>query len=307
MRSVAYILFALMILLAGVNNFAAQQPKPLDRERLAQDIANASFLARVPEIGVDSLASIRAALGPPDSITENGFGLTIFHFPGNEPRGYTKIGLTVFALGDKILRYRVAISAPSDHWWPIHIQLMDAWKKNTRLEAKETDSSLYFEREFSEVLTAYRAFQIAEFGEFKDLPVPAELIERYRLLSSPSKEVVVGDACGYGGGPPEGKKGIDVLVQAGRLDLVENLLSGPNLGGRVYAALALLQLEREGTTLSEIIRTRISKLRNSNVMIMTCGGCLSMHQSIRDIFADMEKFERVREELQRSSNARAKP
>lgn len=292
MKLIYRILLLIAVLLIGTGQLAAQKREPLDRDRLAKDIANAGFLAKIPEIGVDSLTAIRAALGPPYSVSESDIDQTALQFRSEQPGGYTRIELWVLAFGDKILRYRVKVSGRSDSWWMIRAQMIDAWERNTKLVGTERDASILYEREFPDVATAYQAYQLAEFGEFKDLPVPAELANAYALLSSPTKEVLVGDSCGYGAQPPEGKKAIDSLVNANRWDLVENLLSGPNLGGRVYAALALLRRERAGTTLSERIKTRINKFRGSQVIIPTCGGCFIDCRSIAQIIADDGKDER---------------
>jgi hypothetical protein len=293
MKLTRYLIVGFACWLGSTGQLAAQNPQRLNRDRLAKDLANARFLAQIPEIGVDSLTSIRAALGPPDSIQETGFDQTALHFTGDLPGGYTRIGLTVSAFRDQVLRYRVEVNGRFDSWWMIRQQMIDAWKSNTKFDVTESDSGIYYEQEFPGVATAYQANEVAQFGEFKDLPVPAEMIDAYRLLSSATKAVVVGEECGYAGSPPEGKTAIDALVNAGRLDLVENLISGPNLGGRVYAALALLRLERGGTTLSEQTKTRINKIRNSKIIIETCVGCLGLSQPIAEIFVHAEKYDQA--------------
>ena len=72
----------------------------------------------------------------------------------------------------------------------------------------------------------------------------------------------------------DGREAIDALVDAKRIDLLENALIGYNPGGRVYAAIELLRMQRMGEKLSEPTRKNIRKVMALPVKLSTCSGCV---------------------------------
>ena len=123
-----------------------------------------------------------------------------------------------------------------------------------------------------------------ELGVMRGVQVPAELKDDYEYLISPLQNSVVGSGgCGFAGTTPNGKKALDALMQAHRVDLVENVLRGFNPGGRVYAALALLRLKSSGLPLSAETQTTIKKISDLDIKIGTCSGCLFFHRTAKEI------------------------
>jgi hypothetical protein len=129
--------------------------------------------------------------------------------------------------------------------------------------------------------------------------VPSVLKDDYEYLISPGENSVVGNGgCGYGGMTPPGKLAIDALVKANRLalvkanrlDLIENVVRGYNPGGRVYAALALVAIEKQGSPLTDDTRATIEKIRQLDIMIDTCSGCIISHRTAKAIFESPNSF-----------------
>ena len=105
--------------------------------------------------------------------------------------------------------------------------------------------------------------------------IPDDLKSNYEFLISPMNNPYVGDgACGLGGSNLQGRIAIDALVNAKRIDLIENVLRGYNPGGRVYAMLALLAIKEHGERLREATMLTLKKVINLPVQVSTCEGCI---------------------------------
>jgi hypothetical protein len=147
------------------------------------------------------------------------------------------------------------------------------------------------QKTFPAVFQAYQQAVAAALGELKPVTVPAELRDGYEYLLSPLENSYVGKGgCGYGGEVPAGREAMDALLQAGRMDLIENVLRGYNPGGRVYAALALLEQQRRGVWLPPEVQETIRKLSVLKITITTCEGCLVSQQWAKSVFRTPEKY-----------------
>lgn len=105
-------------------------------------------------------------------------------------------------------------------------------------------------------------------------PDPA-LEKAYLLLWSPLSDLVYGRMYGEGGDPPDGRDAVEkILAHERGAGLLDDILRGPNPEGRLYAAEALLRLERNGGKLDEQVRKDIAWVRKSDVKIRVCRGCL---------------------------------
>jgi hypothetical protein len=129
-----------------------------------------------------------------------------------------------------------------------------------------------------------RAAREAALGPMIAVEVPKDLSAPYELLMSAARSVVFGSHCGYLGIDPPGKDAMTRLVAARRWDLVGNVLRGPNAGGRLYAATAII--ERAGAKIGrdeveairalspEDARTLLALARDTT-SVDTCSGCTS--------------------------------
>jgi len=96
----------------------------------------------------------------------------------------------------------------------------------------------------------------------------------------------------WGVGGREGEIAIDALVNANRIDLIENVLRGFNPGGRVYAALALLKLNKGNKlVLSADTVGTIEKVRYLDISIGTIAGCLVSSRTAKEILSDLDDSE----------------
>jgi hypothetical protein len=118
----------------------------------------------------------------------------------------------------------------------------------------------------------------------KQAEVPDELKKSFDYLTSPF-------AC-RAFGPVDGHLAIAALVNANRIDLLENVLRGFSPSGRVYAALALLKLNKKShVVLSPDIVTTIEKVRNLDLPITTAHGCLVSSSTANEIVNEEDESE----------------
>lgn len=75
---------------------------------------------------------------------------------------------------------------------------------------------------------------------------------------------------------------IESLVNAQRVDLLENVLRGYNPGARVLASLALLELEKSGVQLSGRTHTAIDAVMNLNIELHACVYDMCSHVTARE-------------------------
>lgn len=104
-------------------------------------------------------------------------------------------------------------------------------------------------------------------------PHPA-LEQGYLLLWSPTSDLAYGWMQGEGGDPPDGRVAVEkILAHEDGPPLLSDILRGPNPEGRLYAAEALLRLEKKGKKLDERVKGSIDWVRKSTVKIRVARGC----------------------------------
>lgn len=125
----------------------------------------------------------------------------------------------------------------------------------------------------------------AELGEQAPVSVPKNLRSAYDALLSPTSSLVFGSACGVAGTKPAGRAGAEALQKARRVDLLGNILRGPNTEGSVYAAQALESLAAGGLTLSARDREAIAKVKALPILISACSGCMPESQTAAQLLS----------------------
>jgi hypothetical protein len=123
-----------------------------------------------------------------------------------------------------------------------------------------------------------------ELGALTPVEVPAELREPYELLLSPLHTLDIGEDCYEGGEPPEGRVAARKLVIARRVDLLRNVLRGPNPEARLYAARGL----RELGALSDADRALTLKLRKLKLPLVNCSGCMVHRETSEETWKEWE-------------------
>jgi hypothetical protein len=110
------------------------------------------------------------------------------------------------------------------------------------------------------------------------------LVSAYETLMSPMTDLAVGDNCGFASVPPAGREEADALQSAGRVDLLRNVLRGPNPEARVYAARALTRMDAIGPDDLRILH----RLASRPIPIQSCSGCIYDWMSSAEAFASGE-------------------
>jgi hypothetical protein len=146
-------------------------------------------------------------------------------------------------------------------------EILTEWLKNGGVALRKKGDNLIFVQNFLPVWNAYKATISQSLGQRKKVDVPTELQVAYKLLSDPfTNSTISFVAC------DDGKPAIDKLEDAGRVDLIENVLRGHNPGGRVYAAISLLRMKRSGVRLTPSTERSIVRVVSSDADASTCRG-----------------------------------
>jgi hypothetical protein len=165
--------------------------------------------------------------------------------------GYSSVYIDVLTFRSQIAYYEIGVTGSPSEWGRYREQIINAWKQNGGPKFTEKGYELTYQRKFESVFDSYYRAVGYELGEMKLIGVPADLKDAYEYLTSPLNNSYIGEGiCGLGGPVLEGKTSIEALVKANRVDLIENVLRGYNLGGRIFAAISLLRMKRQGLKLS---------------------------------------------------------
>lgn len=124
-----------------------------------------------------------------------------------------------------------------------------------------------------------------ELGPMIQAKVPEDLEDAFEMLMSPYVEHTVGLECGYGAHPPLARLAASKLVNAERVDLLRNVLHGPNPESRVYAAWGLTRLE----ALTESDRKTVEKLRHIDIRLQACYGCMVVDQPNAEVWTNFDR------------------
>ncbi|HKY26938.1 MAG TPA: hypothetical protein VJM12_03235 [Pyrinomonadaceae bacterium] len=278
------IAFVFCLLLCGHVALAQEKKEPVQADWLAKDVAHIErFLPQLQREPL-TLAKLETIFGERHfDYTDLGFGGRTFTF--SKPGGYTSLRVNGFAFNDTIGRYEISLDCSS--WAKISSVLIEAWKRSSDLEFKEWKEGIYYEREFPDVIAEFKKTIGAQLGELQPVTVPRHLKDTYEELVALGRNSRIGSGpCGYGGVTPIGKTAIDTLVAANRLDLIGNILKGYNPGGRMYAALALIAMQRKGIELPPDLRQALEVVRTMDIRLETCSGCIVSSKTPKLIIAE---------------------
>jgi hypothetical protein len=283
------------LLLACGHVSLAQKDKPVRADWLASDVANVERI--LPQLKQNEPLTVAALERIFNSPRDNqifdwrggdrrlGFGGQAFNF--SKAGGYAYLRITGFVFNGTIANYTIALESSSDRWPMIKSVLVDTWKRNGGPEFTEGEYGIRHDREFASLIVDYKKAVADDLGEMQPVNVPPHLKDDYELLISLESNSVVGQSgCGYGAVTPRGKKAIDAIVNADRLDLLANILKGYNPGGRVYAAVALTAMQRNGIKLPPDTLHALEVIRNLDLRLETCDGCLYRFKTARTIIDD---------------------
>ena len=272
-----------ILIFCSASSFAQEQD-PLRPDWLAEDFKSIELISQLASSASLTTQRVRDILGVGDDGEEEDFGFGASTFDVAKGHGYTALYVEGFAFRGTIGFYKLGIRASRESWPRIREHIIDLWKQNHGPDFNESDIGLVHVETNDSVFRSYKSAVSAELGEMKRADVPDELNKAFDYLTSPIANRAIGDT--------DGEIAIDALVQAKRVDLIENVLRGFNPSGRVYAALALLKLSKKNElVLSPDTISTIAKVSNLNISIRTVRGCLVSSRTANEILSEPDDSE----------------
>lgn len=198
-----------------------------------------------------------------------GFGFLRFYY--NRPGGYCFFIAEGFALGDEYARYKVGLKCDPKVWPRIREQVIKEWKTNGGPAFTE-EEGIFAQVADDGIVEKYRAAVSKILGPMRTVTIPANLKKSYDHLIDPMTNSDVGDRCGGDQRVPGGKTAILQIFASKRIDILENILRGYNPGGRIYAASALLKMQKAGFKLDPTTLETIEKVKGLDSVIGICQG-----------------------------------
>ena len=236
MKSFCYWIVASLVLLVFSVSCAALEQEPLRPEWLAEDYKSIELISQLASPAPLTIQAIRDILQIGDSGDEDdlGFGAIMFEF--RKGNGYTALYVEGFVFKGAIGFYKLEIQSSPESWPKIRKHIINLWQHNNGPNFIECETGVVHTQTNEAVVSSYKSAVSAELGEMRRLECPNGLKEAYEKLTSPIETRAYGTT--------EGEMAIGALVDAKRIDLVENVLRGFSPSGRVLAAVALLKTSR---------------------------------------------------------------
>jgi hypothetical protein len=198
--------------------------------------------------------------------------------------GYIQTYVHMVTFNGRISFFELGLfKPPVDDWALVRKPILGKLQKYKGRPFKEEEQELYIKYTYSGVLEPFYKSVADKLGPIKPLHVPSKLKAAYDYLISPMNNSEVGDGMCFLGPVVEGKTSIDLLIKARRVDLVQNVLRGYNPGGRIYAAIALLRMERKGLFIRPETMKTIEQVASLNTLITACVGCFSRTSVGKDV------------------------
>jgi hypothetical protein len=261
----------------GQEDFEQSEKKePLKLEYVQDDIEGIAVLLKLTPIENQNIEKLKKQLPAEWYIDEDenlGFGANRFRF--GKGYGYSSVYVDVLTYNNQIAYYSIGVIGSFSKWNQYREQIIKAWIKNRGPAFIENGHEMTYEKKFENVFNSYYRKVAQELGELKSVDISAELKEPYEYLTSPLNNSYIGEGiCGLGGPVLEGKTSIDALIDANRIDLIENVLRGYNPGGRIFAAITLLKMEKKGIVLNSELKKTLNKVIALDIPVSICSGCI---------------------------------
>ena len=257
---------------------AAQEQQPLNAEWLARDYQAIELVSQLTSPSALTVQRIKDILEVGDDGREDDLGFDTSKFDLGRGNGYTRLYVEGLAVKGRIAVYKIGIENHGS-WARIRERIIELWKQNHGPEFTETATGIVHVETNEAVLQSYKTSVAAALGEMKQVQVPDQLKQPYEHLTSAL------DCTVFGG--RETHMAIAALLDAERIDLLENVLRGFSLGGRVHAAQELLKLSESGRlVLSLETLGAIQKIRSLDISITVVRGCLVSHLTADEILSE---------------------
>jgi hypothetical protein len=151
--------------------------------------------------------------------------------------------------------------------------------------AEPTASGIAYRHETEKEFAAYRSAVTSELGTPTLGAVPAQDRKAVAELTDPLAGLTFGTACYEDGGPPDGRLATDSLRLRAALPALDHVVRGLNAEGRVYAAQALLVLQREGVHVPPDLEEAADRVYGLEVPIEACSGCFVFHDTAEHLLS----------------------
>lgn len=278
-----YLVTSFVLIFCSASSFAQEQD-PLRPDWLAEDYKSIELISLLASPAPLTTQRIRDILRVGDDGEEEDLGFGASAFDIAKGHGYTTLYVEGFVFRGNIGSYKLGIRSSRERWSRIREHIIDLWRQNRGPDFNESDDGLVHTETSDDVFLRYKSAVTAELGDMKGAEIPDELKKSFDYLTSPIANRAIGDT--------DGEIAIDVLVQAQRVDLIENVLRGFNPSGRVYAALVLLKLSKENElVLSPNTISTIAKVSDLNISIRTIRGCLVSSRTANEILNEPDDAE----------------
>jgi hypothetical protein len=253
--------------------FSQTKPlEPLNPAWADEDIRGVRFLMGLTPIENHSISSLKTHFDAFKYKNASWSDESVLGFGGKRVKlsmglGYTTIYIDYLLFNDRIVHYKMAADVSSEDWSRHGETVIRAWRDSGGPAFLLKDSKLSYDKDFPEVWKDYYGEIAKQLGPIESLDIPKDLANDYKLLTDPFENSEISMvACS------DGKPAIDALEDAKRVDLIENVLRCYNPGGRIYAAVSLLRMQRKGRKLNSVTKLAIDKVVNSGASVTTCWG-----------------------------------
>ncbi|HEV7744450.1 MAG TPA: hypothetical protein VGO56_05600 [Pyrinomonadaceae bacterium] len=255
---------SVLVLLAicGVHFQARSQTEPLVAKWVKEDIDGVRSILELLPFEKQNINVVKAKLSKDWQVEETDLGFGATYLELGKGRGYSKDYVNALIYEGRVVQYEAGVESYSSEWAQIKDRVIDRWKKGRGPLAVEEEHALVFRRALEPVLAEYRTRVSAGLGPLTDADVPKELIKSYATLTSPMNNSTISGT--------DQDDDIRALMQAKRADLLKNVLRGYNPGARVLAAVALLELEKVGTSLTASERDTIGVVLDLDISLHAC-------------------------------------
>jgi len=271
-----FVILLSALVVSHATHVAAQEQEPLQAEWLARDLQSIELISNLASPSALTVQRIKdvLSLGKDGELEDLGFDTIRFDL--GRGNGYTRLFVEGLAVKGSIGSYKIGIEASSESWPRIREPIIELWKHNGGPDFTETDTGIVHVETNEAVLQGYKTSVAAALGEMKRVDVPSELKNSFDYLMSALECRAFGT---------RGHVAIAALVNAGRVDLVENVLKGFSPSGRVHAAVALLKLNKSEQLSAETLST-IEKIRSLDISITEVDGCLVSRRTANKILSE---------------------
>lgn len=244
----------------------ADKKEPVNPDWLKLDIAIAGRIREHLPPSADSAEKFLKSLGVEGvEVIDMGFGNK--RHEGTIGGGYTSFNIKVLSRGKGMAALRVNMYGFADT-----PEARKALRESLGKMAEPYEYGLRYEYRDTGLLRDMRKAVESAIGEYA-ISDPGESRGHYETLTDPFATNDVGDKCYYAGEVPDGRKAIDSLKAAGRWDLIRAAMRSVSPEGRVYAALALLEL-RGVMHIPKADDDAVNIIRGLDIDISVCNGCI---------------------------------